>query len=193
MFFSYLTAVARQLRPFKTPMLVVAVSALVALLFTFATRPSDQPPRAAGEAQVRLLEDEHALIADLVHSIEVSVEAERVAAERSRAEMRALALAEASKRNAPAAMAQIAGRAAAVRVALPAPKPAAAIEPPLQLQAAAASQPQARKPAVARASGALATVQQIPTWLRAGIENVADWAISAPSRAISQLPERRFL
>jgi hypothetical protein len=39
----------------------------------------------------------------------------------------------------------------------------------------------------------LATVEQIPLWLRTGVENVADWAIAAPAKTLSRLPERRFL
>ena len=180
----------QKLRPLAAPMLVVAVSALLALLFTFATQPSAEPPRAAGEAKVRLVQEEHALVADFVRSIQDNAEAERLAEERSRAEMRALALAETSKP--PAVIAQ-AAKAAPVRVALPLPKPDLATEPPLHLQVATVSSPQSEKPVVTRAKAALATVQRIPSWLRAGVENVADWAISAPSKAISQLPERRFL
>ena len=181
----------QKMRPLAAPVLVVAVSALLALLFTFATQPSAEPPRPAGEAKVQLLKDEHALIAGLVRSIQDSTEAERLAAERSRAEMRQLALETAAKQNAPAVMAT-AGKAAPIRVALPLPKPAQAAEPPLQL-AAVASPPRPEKPVVTRVQAALATVQRVPAWLRAGVENVADWAIMVPSKAISQLPERRFL
>jgi hypothetical protein len=181
----------QKLRPLAAPMLVVAVSALLALLFTFATQPSAAPPRAAGQAKVQLVQEEHALVADLVRSIQDTAEAERLADARSRAEMRALALAETSKPH--AVIAQSGKAAAPVRVALPLPKPGLATEPPLQLQVAAVSPTRPEKPVVTRARAALATVQRIPSLLRAGVENVADWAITAPSKAISQLPERRFL
>jgi hypothetical protein len=178
----------QEMRPLAAPILVVAVSALLALLFTFATRPAAEPPHAAGEARVRLVQDEHALVADLVRSIQDEAEAERLAAARSRAEMQALVLAEAS-RQAPAVIVQL-GKAAPVRVALPLPKPDVAAGPPLQLQVATVPSAPPEKPVVTRA---LSTDQRIPGWFLAGVENVADWAIAAPSRVISQLPERRFL
>jgi hypothetical protein len=178
----------QKLRPLAAPMLVVAVSALLALLFTFATQPPAEPPRAAGQAKVQLVQEEHALVADLVRSIQETAEAERLADARSRAEMRQLALAETTKPH--AVIAQSGKAAAPVRVALPLPKPGLATEPPLQLQVATVPSAPPEKPVVTRA---LATVQRIPGWLRAGVENVADWAITAPSKAISQLPERRFL
>jgi hypothetical protein len=172
-------------------MLVVAVSALLALLFTLATRPTSEPARAAGEAKVQLLKDEHALIADSVRSIRDSAEAERLGAERSRAEMRALALAEIQK--SPAAVPQAAVKpATTARIAMPLTKPVSpAAEPPLQLQTGAA--PPSQKPLATRADKAFAAVRQIPHWIRTGVENVADWAMTVPAKAISQLPERRFL
>jgi hypothetical protein len=190
MFFTSLMAIARWVHPLRAPMLVVAVSALLALLFTLATRPSAEPPHAAGEAKIELLRDEHASVAALIRTIQDNTEAERIAAERSRAEMRALAMVRASRANEPA-IAAAPGKAVPVRVALPASKPAPVTQPPLQLEAAAAPQPQ--KPITTRGRAALAAVQQIPGWIRDGVENVADWAITAPSKAISQLPERRFL
>jgi hypothetical protein len=39
----------------------------------------------------------------------------------------------------------------------------------------------------------LAAVGEIPQWLRAGVENIADWAVTAPAEKIARLPERRFL
>jgi hypothetical protein len=177
--------------PLKTPMLVVAVSALVALLFTLATRPAAEPARAAGEARIELLRDEHASVTALVRAIQANTEAERLAAERSRAEMRELALVEASEQKVPAPI--FSAKAAPVRVAMPVTKPVPATEPPLPLRAAAASEPRPPKPVAARARAVLATVQQIPGWIRTGVENVADWAVSTSSKAISQLPEQRFL
>ena len=175
-------------------MLVVAVSALLALLFTMATRPSDDVvSRAAGEAKVQLVLDEHALVADLIRNIQDKDEAERLAAEHSRANMRALAAAETVKEDTDTPVRTALSGKSPIRAARPVPKPAPAVEPPLQLQVATASPPKPGKPVVARAQAALATVQQIPQWLRTGAENVADWAMSAPAKAISHLPERRFL
>jgi hypothetical protein len=192
MFRVSLMAWSQTVRPLKAPMLVVAISALLALLFTLATRPSEEiGPRTAGEAKVQLVKDEHALVADLVRTIRDNDEAERLAAAQDRAEMRTLALAEVAKQDTPVPVAQAARTP--VRVALPAPRPALAAEPPLQLQVAAVASPSPRQPIVTRARMALATVQQLPGWLRSGVANVTDWAISAPAKAISQLPERRFL
>ena len=193
MLLANLVTAAQKMRPLKVPMLVVALSATLALLFTIATSSSEpEPPRAAGEAKIQLMNDEHALIADLVRSIRDSAEAERLAAKQDREEMRLVASAQTLEQKPPSVIARPAAKAAPVRVALPLPKPATATAPPLQLQVATAA-PRPEKPVVTRARAALATVQRIPDWLRTGVENVADWAITAPGKAISQLPERRFL
>jgi hypothetical protein len=192
-----LSAWSQKVRPFRTPALVVAISALVALLFTIATRPADEVrPRAAGEASIQLLNDEHARVAAFVRGLEEAAKAEQIAVVRERREMQAIALAEPKPDPVPvtAQPARIPVRA----VAAVAPKPGVVIGPPLQLAAAAPSlTPQRpeppRRPVVERARAVIATVERIPGWVRAGVENVTDWAVSAPSRAISQLPERRFL
>ena len=188
-----LTAWSQRVRPLKAPVLVVAISALLALLFTIATRPSaEAPPRAAGEANIELIKDEHSLVAEFVRGLQDTVKAERLAAVRERSEMKVLAVAD-SKRSAPAAASQ-SGRAPMRADAVPMPRRLPIIEPPLQLAAAASqSQAPARPSVIEQARAALASVQQIPQWVRAGVENVTDWAINAPSKAISQLPERRFL
>lgn len=183
---------SQRVRPLKAPVLVVAISALLALLFTIATRPaSEQTPHAAGEASLQLIEDEHALVAEFVRGLQDTVKAERLAAVRERSQMRALAIADIKHDVLPAAPSSKVSARAGVT---PVPKRMPVVEPPLQLTAAV-SQPRTapRRPVIERARIALSTVQEIPHWVRAGVENAADWAISAPAKAISQLPERRFL
>jgi hypothetical protein len=81
------------MRPLKAPMLVVAISALLALVFTIATQPSsDKAPRPAGEASIQLMKDEHALVADRVRDLQNTVKAERLTAMRERSEMQSLAV-----------------------------------------------------------------------------------------------------
>jgi hypothetical protein len=190
-----LTTAAQRLRPLKAPILVVAISALIAMLFTLATRPaSSERPRAAGEAQMRLVQDEHALIADYVQS---SVEAQRAAIERDRAEMQAAADAGSVERVAIAIKTPHGGRAqpAENKVAVrPAPPPADTVGPPLQL--AAAALPPVRtpeRPVVRQAREVFAAVARIPGLVRNGVEDAADWVIISPVKSIARLPERRFL
>jgi hypothetical protein len=192
----HLTAALQRLRPFKAPMIVVAVSALLALLFTLATMPSaPEPPRAAGEAAMRLVNAEHDLAAASVRTILAAVAAVDEADARSRAEMRTLAMAEAPRlamSDMPAAPPAKPGRAAQSATAVSNPPPA--IEPPLQLlPVVVARQPDRRGPVAERAQAVMATVERIPQWLRAGAENIADWAVTAPVKTIARLPERRFL
>jgi hypothetical protein len=190
MFTGYFIEAIKAVRSLKVPLLVVALSALVALLFSIATRPAaPRPPDAAGEAQIRLMRDEHLLVADFVRN---SVEAERVAAARDRAEMHAVAAAGQSAR--------------VVAFAVPLPKPSRAVRigevtpaktvpaagPPLQLQSVAIVPPPRPVP-VAAAGTVIATVERIPGWVGAGMKTVADWAIAQPAQAIARLPERRFL
>jgi hypothetical protein len=194
MLLANLMVAARKLRPLKVPMLVVALSATLALLFTLATGSSEPDrPQAAGEAQMRLMAEEHGLVAELVDGLHAAVQAERAEAARHRAETRAMASADTT----PPTPAKVAKAGAAVHLAaVPTPKrnPNAAPEPPLQLQAAvAAPQPTSRRPVVEQARAVLATVEQIPRWVRVGVANVADWAIVAPAKTITKLPERRFL
>jgi hypothetical protein len=184
----YLSAALREVRPLKAPMLVVAVSALLALLFTIATRPAE-PSRPAGEAAMQLMDTEHDLVAASIRDIQAADAAKQVAEARSRADMRRLAVAEAAS---PAIAPIIPTAAKAVAAVRPAPRPDPVLQPPLQLQAVAAAQPERRRPVVERARAVLATVEEIPQLLRSGIENVADWAAS-PARVLSRLPERRFL
>jgi hypothetical protein len=186
----YLSAALQKVRPLRAPMLVVAVSALLALLFTVATRPAE-PPRPAGEAAMQLMDTEHDLVAASIRDMLAADAAKQVAEARSRADMRRLAVAEAAS---PAIADRSVTPAAekAVATVRPAPRPDPAIQPPLQLQAVAAARPERRRPVVERARAVLATVEEIPQLLRSGIENVADWAAS-PARVLSRLPERRFL
>lgn len=189
---SYVAGIARRVHPFRIPMLVVAFSALLALLFTIATRPSDETaPRAAGEAKVQLVKDEHALVADLIRGIREKDEAERLAAAQDRADMRARTVVDTRQHDAPVRIAQ--SIKPPLRVALPAvmPPPRPEIDPAPPIRVAASPPPS--RPLMARTRAAFATVREVPSWLRAGAENVADWALSASAKAISQLPERRFL
>src|SRR5690606_18999691 len=56
----HLMAALQKARPFRAPVLVVVISALLALLFTIATQSGEpEPPRAAGEAAMHLVTDEH--------------------------------------------------------------------------------------------------------------------------------------
>jgi hypothetical protein len=102
---------------------------------------------------------------------------------------------------------------AAVAAAIPLPKPAkpvriaasakteaaaagpssppAAVTAPLQLQSA--NSPGRSAPAQKGARGVLATVERVPRWAWAAVQNAADWAIVGPVQTIARLPERRFL
>jgi hypothetical protein len=187
MIIGVLLAALQKLRPLKAPVLVVAVSALLALLFTIATRPSaSESPHPAGEAAMRLMNAEHDRVAASVQEMLAVADARQEADARSRAEMRRLAIADPAET--PAVVVAKPGRAV-----LPAPRPIAAIEPPLQLQAVAAAQPERRRPVLERTRTVLATVGQIPHWLRAGLENAADWAVTAPVQALSRSAERHVL
>jgi hypothetical protein len=191
-----LSAWSQKVRPFRTPALVVAISALVALLFTIATRPADDVrPHAAGEAGIQLLNDEHARVAEFVRGLEEAAKAEQVAVVRERREMQAIAMAE--PRPDPVPVTAQAVRMPVRASTTSALKPAPVLGPPLHRAAAAPTltpQPsKPRLPVVERARAVMATVERIPGWVRTGVENVTDWAVSVPSKAISQLPERRFL
>jgi hypothetical protein len=190
-----LTIAAQRLRPLKTPILVVAVSALVAMLFTLATRPaSPERASAAGEAQMRLVYDEHALVAEYVRS---NVEAQRAATERDRAEMRAAADIEPVQRVAVATTPSRGAKTAPAeaRAVRPVPPPADNAGPPLQLAATPAPvpAPARERPVVRQAREVFAAVARIPGLVRSGVEDAADWAIIGPAKRIARLPERRFL
>lgn len=187
MVLGYLSLALQRMRPLKAPVLVVAVSALLALLFTIATRPSaPEPTPSAGDAAMQLIDSEHDLVAASIRHILAADAAEQVADARRRAEMRADAVADAAGPKAPdqPAMAKADAVDAAAR------RSGAVIQPPLQLHAEAIAQPERHRPD--RTPAVLAAVERIPQWLRTGIENVADWA-AIPARALSRLPERRFL
>jgi hypothetical protein len=201
MLIGYLTVAARTLRSFRAPLLVVAISALFALLFTLATRPvaPGQASAIAGEAQIELMQDEHALVADYVRSNAAAERAAGLAADRDRTAMRSLAVAEAAQhaalvaapvsRTAPKVM-KVAEQAAPV----PLPKASPAAAPPLQLQANMVAPAPPRRAAVAEGARAvLATVGRIPHWVSVGVQEAANWAIVAPVQTIARLPERRFL
>jgi hypothetical protein len=189
------------LRSLKAPLLVVAFSALFALLFTLATRPgSPEPSAVAGAAEIRLMNDEHALVADYVRG---NVEAERaagLAADRDRNAMRSLAVAEAAQHAAmvatpvPKAAPKVGHVAAQVaQVPLP-PKPLAAAGPPLALQATVVTpSPPRRAPVADGARAVIATVGRIPHWVGVGVQEAANWVIVAPVQILARLPERRFL
>lgn len=190
----HLAAALQRLRPFKAPVIVVAVSALLALLFTLATMPATpEPPRAAGEAAMRLVDAEHDLVAATIQEILAAAASEQQEEARSRSDMRALALAEAGQETSglPAAPLPKPGRAL-VAAAIAVPKSNPVIEPPLQLQPAI-TQSDRRRPLAGRALAVMATVERIPQWLRTGVEDVADWAVTAPVRTLARLPDRHFL
>lgn len=175
-------------------MLVVAVSALVALAFTIATRqPEAKPPRAAGEAAIRLINAEHDLVAASVEDMLAASAEEDAAEARSRADMRALAeAAQAPPPDAPVAALARHNKPVAVAAVPAAPKPNPLVEARLSLQATSMAGPERRRPA-SRAGGVFAAVGRIPSWVRVGVENVAEWAVTAPVKTLSRLPERRFL
>jgi hypothetical protein len=172
--------------------LAVIISAAVAFLVTVGTTPLVQVPMAAGITEIGLMREEHSLITDYLSSI---TEADRQTAleeARERDDMRAI------------------GAPSSVATAIPLPKPAkpvrlaaaktdAATDPlppavasaPLQLQSAAL--PPGHQSAQKEARGVLATVERVPRWAWAAVQNAADWAIIAPVQTIARLPERRFL
>jgi hypothetical protein len=204
MLIGFLTVAAQRLRSLKAPLLVVAFSALFALLFTLATRPgSPEPSAVAGAAEIRLMNDEHALVADYVRG---NVEAERaagLAADRDRSAMRSLAVAEAAQHAAMVAapvpkaapkVSHVAAQVAQVaQVPLP-PRPLAAAGPPLTLQATVVTpSPPRRAPVADGARAVIATVGRIPHWVRVGVQEAANWVIVAPVQTLARLPERRFL
>jgi hypothetical protein len=181
----YLIEAIKTARALKVPLLVVALSALIALLFTVATRPAvPAVPDVAGEAQIRLMQDEHLLVADYV---ERSVAAEQESTRRDRAAMHETALADVP---APAVALPLPRPVKAMQVAAALPKVDSTVGPPLRLQSTVpASQPPARQ----RAGAVDAVVERIPRWVRAGVQDVAEWAIVGPVQTITRLPERRFL
>jgi hypothetical protein len=188
MLLAHLAVAARKAQPLKMPMLVVALSALAALLFTVLTQPAAAPqPHPAGAAKLRLLDEEHAIAANQVRDMQAAVEAERAVAAHDRAEMRAMAAAGPAQRIAVVAPAPNLAKVASARAVASVPVPAAG--PPLQLEAVV---PPA-KPRRAVAQKVLAAVGRIPQWVRGGVEDAADWAIVGPVKAISRLPERHFL
>jgi hypothetical protein len=198
MLLGFLTVAAHALRSLKAPLLIVAFSALFALLFTLATRPVSPGPVSgiAGEAQMRLMQDEHALVADYVRTNVAAERAAGLAAGRDRTEMRSQAIAEAAERAAMVAapVAKAAPKLVQAQVAqvpLPPQAPPAA-GPPLQLQAKIAAAPR-RAPVVEGARAVIATVGQIPHWVSVGVKEAANWAIVTPVQTIARLPERRFL
>jgi hypothetical protein len=191
-----LIGAAQRAHPLRIPLLVVAVSVAVALLFTFATRPAAEVPRVAGEARISLMQDEHALVAAYVRA---DVEAKAAAAQRDRAEMQAeIRVEERSVAETQAAQLHVAAvKAPAARPHIAAVAPAKHIPaagPPLPLQAnVAAPQPAPSRPIVRHTRAVLATVAHIPGWVRDGVETAADWAIISPVKTMARWPERRFL
>jgi hypothetical protein len=188
----HLTAFLQKVRPLRAPMLVVAVSALIALLFTIAMRPSaPELPRAADAAAMQLMRTEHDLVAASVQGIQAAIDAEWIEASQERE--RQVATVEVAPPHQTATVAEQPRRAALAGV-VPVPRPSPALESPLQLQSAAiAPRERPHRSVAGRVGAVLATVEEIPSWLRAGVENVADWAIAAPAKTLSRLPERRFL
>jgi hypothetical protein len=167
---------------------------LIALLFTVVTRPAlPESPRAASEAQMRLMQDEHALVAEYIKS---SAEAQRAATERDRAEMLAAAEAGSVERvaMAPKTLRGVKAQSAEAKMAVkPVPQPADTAGPPLQLAAAPPPARSPERPVVRRAREVVAAVARIPRLVRSGVEDAADWAIIGPAKSIARLPERRFL
>ena len=172
--------------------LAILVSAVAAFLVTVATTPLVQVPMAAGITQIGLMQEEHALIADYISS---RVEADRQAIlteARDRDDLRAavapVSVATAIPLPKPAKPVRLAAAKANV---VADPLPPLAASDPVQLQNAAL--PQRPQPAQKGARGVLATVERVPRWAWAAVQNAADWAIIAPVQTIARLPERRFL
>jgi hypothetical protein len=173
--------------------LAVLVSAAAAFLVTVGTTPLVQMPMAAGITQIGLMQEEHSLMADYLSS---RAEADRqaiLAETRERDDMRAAgvpaAVATAIPLPKPAKPVRLAASAKADVAADPLPSMAAT--PPLPLQSAASVQ--RAQPAQKGARGVLATVERMPRWAWAAVQNAADWAIIGPVQTIARLPERRFL
>ena len=180
-------------------LLAVMVSAAAAFLVTVGTSPLAQVPMAAGIAQIGLMQEEHSVMADYLRKMAEADRAAVLAEARERDGMRATNV-----------LATATATAAATATAIPLPKPArpvrlaasakteAGIEPlsppvagPLKLQSAnLPPRPQADQK---QARGVLATVERLPRWAWAALQNAADWAIIGPVQTIARLPERRFL
>lgn len=173
--------------------LAVLVSAAAAFLVTVGTAPLAQMPMAAGITQIGLMQDEHDLMADYLSGRAEADRATALAEARERDDMRAIS------------------PPSAVATAIPLPRPAkpvrlaasakieaasdslshAAAAAPLPLESAASVQ--RAQPAPKDARGVLATVERVPRWAWAAVQNAADWAIITPVQTIARLPERRFL
>jgi hypothetical protein len=183
-----MAAAAGTIRTLKTPLLVVALSALLALLITVVTRPDPRVEAApAGSAEIERLHDEHALVAEYTQT---RLEAEQAAVDIKRNEMRISAIAAET----PQVVAMPASKPLHLaRAVAPAQKnPADAVGPPLQLQASSPPPAPARQAGViGHAREALAAAQRIPGWVGAGVRDAAEWAIG-PVQSIAHL-ERRFL
>jgi hypothetical protein len=170
----------------------VMVSAVAAFLVTIATTPLVQMPMAAGITQIGLMQEEHTLVADYVSS---RAEADRqaiVTEIRERDDLRAAAVpvsvATAIPLPRPAKLVRLAAaKAEGAADSLPPAHGSA----PIQLQSAAL--PQRPLSGQKGARGVLATVERVPRWAWAAVQNVADWAIVAPVQTIARLPERRLL
>ena len=177
-------------RPSGVRALAVVVSAAVAWFTVTATNPQVPAGSVAGVAQVGLMQDEHALIADYLSRTAAADRAAGLAETRERNAMRPLTTV-----NAPGV--PLPRPAKPVRLAEAAKTKAAldasptVVDGPLPLQSANSPPRPASAPKGARA--VLATVERVPRWAWAAVQNAADWAIIGPVQTIARLPERRFL
>ncbi|MDI3471296.1 MAG: hypothetical protein OJF62_003359 [Pseudolabrys sp.] len=198
MVLSFLIAVIRGLGVRRLPALAVAASAATALAVVCATMPAPRVARGVDSVPVaHLVQDEHTLIEDSLREQAQADRAADVAAnqawarERSLAETRTISRVAAIK---PVPVMPAAAKPVRVsRVNEPAPQ-SEAVGEPLQLQAELAPPSVPRdRPVIERVRSAIASVERIPHWMTAGVQQAADWVTDLPIRTVVRLPERRFL
>lgn len=173
-------------------LLAVLVSAVVAFLVTVGTSPLAQVPMAAGMTQIGLMQEEHSVMADYLSSLAEADRATVLAQARERDDMRTIsaAVATAIPLPRPAKPVRVVASAKTEVAVGPSPSPPG-VATPLQLQ----SNSSPARPASAQkgARAVLATVERVPRWAWAAVQNAADWAIIGPVQTIARLPERHLL
>lgn len=172
--------------------LAVMVSAVAAFLVTIATTPLVQVPMAAGIAQIGLMQEEHILVTDYVSS-RAEADRQAILAEiRERDDLRAAAVPVSVAAAIPLPKSARPVRLAAAKANVAADSlPPVHMSAPVQLQSAAL--PQRPQSGQKGTRSVFATVERVPRWAWAAVQNVADWAIVAPVQTIARLPERRLL
>jgi hypothetical protein len=184
------------------PVLAVAASAAIALAVVCVTMPAPQMQimRGANSAPAaHLVQDEHALIGNYLREQMQADRAADVAADRAWTEERSVAQAQTDNRVAalkparPVVTKPVQTKLAQVARTVEPASTAGAVGEPLQLQAALASPSVPHRPVMERVKSAIASVERIPHWMTAGVQQAADWVTDLPVGTIVGLPERRFL